>query len=538
MRSLLLASIAILSISCAGGNDPRYGEPVFGKVKDAYPVVSISQGQVKGENRDGVAIFRGIPYGSDASGENRFKKASPAASWEGVRACTANGPIAVQNGMSISGAPGLGDYFSGGHPELFGVADEKQGENCLVLNVLTPGIDKAGRPVLVYIHGGGFDTGSGTLVLGADKLAREEDLVIVGVNHRLNLFGFLYLGHLDKEYASSGMVGMTDLVLALEWVRDNIASFGGDPGNVTIMGESGGAMKVSTLMAMDSAKGLFHKAIAESGSAPACSFSTADAQIQTDRFLSNLGLDRNNWKDILAMPSQTLIQASSGIAFSPVADNINLRYDGSKDILAYEVSKNIPLLVGSSADEMGVFLPIASMGITEDNLPDKVRQQLNISEENARQIVGSFKTADTKADAPWHTFLKIVSLSGTLGGGAFNQAMAKSAQNGAPVFNYFVEYDAFAPFGKDFRCAWHTADLPLQMRIVLDPEAEHLSKLMAHAWAAFARTGNPSTKELEWPAFKPQECLVMDFDEQTRVLKDPTAPFRKALGETVDYTRD
>ena len=195
MRSLLLASIAILSISCAGGNDPRYGEPVFGKVKDAYPVVSISQGQVKGENRDGVAIFRGIPYGSDASGETRIKKASPAASWEGVRDCTANGPIAVQNGMSISGAPGLGDYFSGGHPELFGVADEKQGENCLVLNVLTPGIDKAGRPVLVYIHGGGFDTGSGTLVLGADKLAREEDLVIVGVNHRLNLFGFLYLGH-------------------------------------------------------------------------------------------------------------------------------------------------------------------------------------------------------------------------------------------------------------------------------------------------------------------------------------------------------
>ncbi len=181
MRRLLYFSMIILAASCS-----------------ASPIVTTSKGKVKGETRNGVAIFRGIPYGAPTDGENRFKKPEPAPPWEGVLDCTINGPIAVQNGMSISGAPGLGDYFSGGHPELFGVADEKQGENCLVLNVLTPGVDRKERPVLVYIHGGGFDTGSGTLTLGADKLAKEEDLVIVGVNHRLNLFGFLSLGHLDQ----------------------------------------------------------------------------------------------------------------------------------------------------------------------------------------------------------------------------------------------------------------------------------------------------------------------------------------------------
>ena len=521
MRRLLYIVIVLLAASCTSS-----------------PIVTTSKGKVKGETRNGVAIFRGIPYGAPTAGENRFKKPEPAPAWEGVLDCTINGPIAVQNGMSISGSPGLGDYFSGGHPELFGVADEKQGENCLVLNVLTPGVDRKERPVLVYIHGGGFDTGSGTLTLGADKLAKEEDLVIVGVNHRLNLFGFLYLGHLDQEYASSGMSGMLDLVLALEWVRDNISAFGGNPGNVTIMGESGGAMKVSTLMAMDSAKGLFHKAIAESGSAPACSFSKDAAAAMTDRFLSNLGLSRDNWRTILSLPAEDLLKASSHVSFAPVADDINLNYDGSKEILAYEVSREVPLMVGASADEMGVFMPIASMGITEDNLVEKVSQQFNISVQEAQEVVEAFKAADTKGDAPWHTYLKIVSLSGTLGGGAFNQAMAKAAQGGAPVFNYFIEYDAFAPFGKDYKCAWHTADLPLQMRIVLDPAAESLSKLMAHSWAAFARTGDPSTDDLPWPAFTTTERLVMDFDEETKVLQDPTAPFREALHHTVDYSHD
>ncbi|MBQ9712263.1 MAG: carboxylesterase/lipase family protein [Bacteroidales bacterium] len=224
--ALLFVGVLALS-SCGNASSPQYGSPVFGTVTDEHPVAVISSGKISGENRDGIAIFRGIPYGGPCDGANRWMPPTPVQPWEGTRDCTVNGPIAMQNSQSISADPtGLGRYFNGGHPELFGCEDEYESENCLVLDVLTPGIDKAARPVLVYIHGGGFATGSGSLVLGADRLSREEDIVIVGVNHRLNIFGYLYLGALDPAYETSGSVGMQDLVQALEWVRDNIAALG------------------------------------------------------------------------------------------------------------------------------------------------------------------------------------------------------------------------------------------------------------------------------------------------------------------------
>ena len=192
-----------------------YGKPIYGTVDTPDPIVTATTGKVRGEKRGGVAIFRGIPYGDDCGGTRRFLPPMPAKNWEGVRDCTKNGPIAVQFGESISGSELFGPYFSGGKKELFGSADEKQSEDCLVLNVLTPGIDDKRRPVLVYMHGGGFATGSGTLVLGADNFCREEDIVVVGVNHRLNVFGYLHLGAFDRKYAEAGMAGMLDLVLAL-----------------------------------------------------------------------------------------------------------------------------------------------------------------------------------------------------------------------------------------------------------------------------------------------------------------------------------
>ena len=524
----LFLGAAIALVSCSNDVPKAYGEPVFGTVKEDAPVAETTCGKVRGENRDGIAIFRGIPYGAPVSGEGRFLPAKPAQAWEGVRECTSNGPAAIQDGVpSISGNPGgLGDYFNGGHPELFGTADEVKDEDCLVLNVLTPGIDDARRPVVVYLHGGGFATGTGTLTLGADKWSREEDIVIVGVNHRLNVFGFLYLGALDPAYSSSGMAGMLDLVLALRWVRDNIASFGGDPSQVTIMGESGGGMKVSTLLAMDSAHGLFSKAIVESGSNVVGNFSMEAAAAQTEILLGRLHLDHASWKQLLSLPAEEVLNASRGLQLAPVADDINLKYIPGNEILAYDISKDIPLLVGSSADEMGVFVNVAEMGITEDNLVEKVAEGMRIPSGEAAKLVDAFKAADKKGNAPWHTYLNIVSMASFLGGGAFNQAMAYSSQGGAPVFHYLVEYDAPSPFGNGYDCAWHTADLPLQMRVVLHPQTEFLSKLMAHSWAAFIRNGDPSTPELPWPAFTPEERQVMVFDEQTRIEKDPTAPYR------------
>src|SRR5574344_1628281 len=172
----------------------EYGKPVWGIVKENSPIVKTTHGLVKGENRKGVAIFRGIPYGGNCDGNMRFKQPNPANNWTGIKDCTKNGAYAVQMGGSVVGKSKRGLYYAGGKPELFGVDEEKQNENCLNLNVVTPGIDKVKRPVVVYFHGGGFSVGNGSMVNGSDEWAREENIVVVGVNHRLNVFGFLYLG--------------------------------------------------------------------------------------------------------------------------------------------------------------------------------------------------------------------------------------------------------------------------------------------------------------------------------------------------------
>ncbi|MFR4172660.1 MAG: carboxylesterase/lipase family protein [Lachnospiraceae bacterium] len=521
----------------------KYGEAVFGTVTESAPVAETTHGKIKGENRDGIAIFRGIPYGGSCSGEWRFLPSEPAADWEGIRDCTKNGYYSWQFGTSISGSDFFGDYFSGGHQELFGVKEEKQGEDCLVLNVLTPGLDDKKRPVLVYIHGGGFATGSGTLVLGADKWAREEDLVVVGINHRLNIFGYLYLGGLDETYAESGMAGMLDLVLALKWVQENISAFGGDPAQVTIMGESGGGMKVSMLMAMPEAKGLFSKAIVESGSNTVGHYSRESAAKITEHVLEALHLSKENWKEILSIPAEELLKASVStgndpLTFMPVADEIHLNYQESSEIQAFETSKEIPLLVGASEDEMGVFMPVDKLDITWENLKEKLLEAAEgrgplqgelVTEENVDKVIEIFKELNKKQDSALQTFVKIKSLGSFLGGGAWFQAVAKAEQKGAPVYQYLVSYDTPNLACPEVKLAWHTADLPLQMRIVFHPEAEKLSVFMAHSWAAFARTGNPSTEQIEWPAFEPESGKVLVIDEEPKVQTDPLKKIREVL---------
>ena len=532
---LLLFLLSTFLFPACGSSPARfaYGDPVFGTVKDDKPVATLVTGRIAGENRDGIAIFRGIPYGGPCDGPNRWKAPSPVQPWEGIRDCTVNGPVSMQNSQSISAdSTGLGRYFNGGHPELFGCQDEFESENCLVLNVLTPGIDRAGRPVLVYIHGGGFATGSGSLVLGADRLAREEDLVIVGVNHRLNVFGYLYLGALDPEYSQSGSVGMQDLVQALEWVRDNIAALGGDPSCVTIMGESGGGAKVCNLMGMPSAKGLFCRAIVESGAGAVGNLSPEAAAAQTNRLLANLGIERKDWRKLLELDARTIEDAKAGLNFSPVADGrvIPAIPEGE---WAPELSRTIPVLVGASADEMGVFSPIdrLSRDVTWDNLAERLIRPAGpagdgVDAGKAGRIVEVFRANSRKNDEPWHTLIKINSIGGFLGSGAHRLAMARSSKGFAPVYQYFVEYDSESVLSPEYRCAWHTADLPLQFRIVLHPESEPLSRLMSHAWAAFVRSGSPSTDRLAWPVFNPETRQVMVFDDESRVETDPLAPFR------------
>src|SRR5580658_8409340 len=224
-----------------------------------YIVAETSAGKVRGASKEGVQIFKGIPYAADAGGANRFKPARKAPSWNGVRDALEFGPRAFQNDDSFGLMPEI--------MALFSAEAQPISEACLVLNVWTPALDGRKRPVMFWCHGGAFISGSGASAwYDGGNLARKGDVVVVTINHRLGAPGFLYLAELGgEEYADSGNIGMLDIVEALKWVRDNIASFGGDSGNVTIFGESGGGAKVSVLMAMPPAHGLFHKAIVQSG---------------------------------------------------------------------------------------------------------------------------------------------------------------------------------------------------------------------------------------------------------------------------------
>ncbi len=520
---------------------------VFGTVTETMPVVFTKCGQVQGFTRDGVAIFKGIPYGAPAGGKNRFLAPEDPEAWNGVLDCTKNAHYAMQNGVSIGGDPSaLAAYYKGKDVNSTGEL-ETQGEDCLVLDVLTPGLDACKRPVVFYIHGGGFSTGSGTMVAAADPFCREENIVVVGVNHRLNIFGYLYLGAYSEKYRDSGAAGILDLVKALEWVRDNIAAFGGDPDNVTIMGESGGGMKVSILMAMPKAKGLFHKAIVESGSGPV-GFNTPDKALKcTQEILANLGIAEKDWEQVLDLPAGKLLEAirtTSPMALVPVADGINIP-DLSQSGFTYgdaACSAEIPLLVGASEDENGLFAPIDEQ-LTFEKLPEKISEmglggpfsRMSVSPEKADELVHVFMKENYKNDSAFQTFIKMSSMYGVLKGGAYAHAVERTAcpDFRAPVYLYSNAYDSARPDDIRYGFAFHTCDLPLQMRIVQRDQDDWISRIMAHAWAAFMRTGSPSTEVYPWTPFtvEKKETMVFDNNGMTRFVEDPYKAFREAFAE-------
>jgi para-nitrobenzyl esterase len=280
-------------------------------------VVDTASGKVRGVVCNGVHVYRGIPYGASTAGANRFMPPRKAEPWTGVRDAFQSGHASPQ----VSPAPGaIGAGLRGYAP---------QGEDCLVLNVFSTAVnDGRKRPVMMWIHGGGYTYGSGSS-LGYDgaNLSRAGDVVVVCINHRLAINGHLYLGGAGADFADSGNVGMLDIVASLQWVRDNIAQFGGDPANVTIFGQSGGGGKVSTLLAMPSAKGLFHKAIVESGSTLK-QMTRDEAQKTTDRVAAQLGLKPTQAAELQQVPLAKLLAAmGQGARFGPVVDGHALPRD-------------------------------------------------------------------------------------------------------------------------------------------------------------------------------------------------------------------
>src|SRR5262245_14197858 len=485
--------------------------------QSSTPVVETTYGKIRGRVISKVNAFQGIPYGASTSGASRFMPAGKPKAWSSVLDMVEWGPEAPQ----------------GPHTDIPEVAATipKTGmsEDCLRLNVWTRSLDRnAKRPVMVWLHGGGFTSGNGsyTMYNGAN-MARQHDVVMLSVNHRLNSFGFLYLPEIGASNS-----GILDVVTALEWVRDNIANFGGDPNNVTIMGQSGGAGKVSTLLAMPSAKGLFHRAIIQSG-ANLAGITTADALKTAETLMSKVGV--KTAAELQKVPMDTLIQATlntQGLTFGPVVDGKTLP-GGPFDPTAPAISSEIPVLIGTTEYEITFFPNTKYDPLDDAALRASFKQTTRAADDaDVEKLVATYKKG-----RPGLTNLdySLILASDNFRGRVVTQAERKAAQK-APVYLYYFTWQS--PVRNKQLKSFHTVEIPFVLANVdegksmtgTEQNRYALQDRMSTAWAAFAKTGNPNHKGLpNWPAFETKTRPTMVFDNTCKVVNDPAGAERLAL---------
>lgn len=487
-------------------------------------IAETMSGRVRGHRTGAVVRFAGVPYGADTSGRNRFAPAGPPDPWAGVRDAFELGRSSPQIIR-----PGRGADIG------------ETGEDCLVANVWTSALEGK-RPVLVWIHGGGFGQGTGcTPVHDGASLAAREDVVVVSVNHRLGLLGYLGLEYLAGDsFAGSGLAGMTDLVLALEWVRDNIARFGGDPGNVTVFGHSGGGGKVATLLAMPSARGLFHRAEIHGG--PPFGYRTPDAAADAaERLLARLGIPLDRAERLLELPPDQLLDAQGalgtgpfpgvdGMMFAPVVGTEHLPAH-PQDVLAAGGARGIDLMVGTSIDEADYALFAhpewlePSFDIDVRDLTERVSQTIDAAPQGEalvdryRSIRSGWRNIDLLRTIMSDQFLVR----------SRRLLEAKQAGDGDPSYAYVCDANHSEESG-----AFHGVQMPFFFDTVEEAskrtplrnadDSRRLAERARRAHATFAREGAPDAGEVEWRAFgAPDRPYLVFGDSGWRVLSDPLA---------------
>ena len=511
-RRLLLAGLSSTAITVS---------TLARATANAAPVVRVRDGRLSGFTRNRVEIFLGIPYGAPTGGSRRFLPPARPEPWVGVRDATRFGERAPQTTPPVYATAGVGPYMTGGRQDELLRLGEPMGEDCLVLNVLTPRVDHAARPVIVYLHGGGFSSGSGATMTLSDRFVAENDIVVVTVNHRLGALGYAYLGGLSPRY-EIGNPGLLDLIAALKWVRDNIHAFGGDPGKVTIFGESGGGAKVALMMAMPQVVGLFKAAIIESGGNSKLD-STQVATEAMKGFMTRHGLATTNVEALQTMSSHDLQTIATS---SPIVDGHTLPAQPWIET-APPTAASIPLLISYSADEETGFLSQHDPSLLHldwSQLPTKLAAAFHKSEAELAPAIEAYRSVYPQEDAT-DIFFRMQTIQ-RFGRAALLLANLKVMQD-APVFFYRFQYDP-GLFGLR---TFHTSDLPLTMRMVLQPVAEPLSRRLASAFANFARYGDPNGPGLPtWPRYERTQQPIMIFDRDVIPAgPDPEGPARAQL---------
>jgi para-nitrobenzyl esterase len=497
------------------------------------PVVEIASGRIKGYTVDGVGGFKGVPYGASTAGAHRFMAPQKPVPWAGVR-----------DAIDWAGHSPQA-FFGQRRPEVTKLAPPPDpvpvSEDCLTLNVWTPGLDNGTRPVMVWYHGGAFSYGSAnTPRTEGARLARRGDVVMVTVNHRLNIFGFLDLAALDNErFVHSGNAGVLDLVASLEWVRDNIAGFGGDPGNVTIFGQSGGGGKVSALLAMPAAKGLFHHAIVMSGAG----IRMADHERSTklaEAVLGVLGLTAKELDKLQSVPIKDMIAAIQPAqeklapaphrlldryGFGPVVDGRDLP-SHPFDPKATDLSDNVPVMVGGTKDENAVFLApddaVWNRSLSEAELKTRVAK---VAGDETDAVIDLYRRMHPTMNAS--ELLIEITTDSNFWVRSVLLAQRKSQKGKAPVFMYSFNWQTPVLDGK--LMSPHAIDVPFVFETTdvggitgNSPEARELAVVEATIWAAFARAGTPDSAAIpHWPSYNTDTRATMMIDTRWTVVEDP-----------------